>query len=221
MAFRIKICGITNVDDARAATEAGADALGFNFYDKSRRFVDVESARAIAREVPKGVNKVGVFVNTDLAGIERIVESVGLDTVQLHGDEPASLVAQLPKGVNIIRAYRSGPEGFEGLERYLRACIAQFRWPDAVLIDANAPTDFGGSGELADWQQIRRERTSLMDLPLILAGGLTPKNVATAIAAVEPHGVDVASGVESSPGKKDPLKVGDFVAAARSALGRV
>jgi phosphoribosylanthranilate isomerase len=218
--FRIKICGITNIDDARIAVDAGADAVGLNFFSKSRRFVDRESALQIAAAIPAGVTKVGVFVNHDPADIAAAVECIGLDAVQLHGDEPPSLMAKLPKDVQVIRAHRWGQAGLSPLGTYLQESRAGGRMPDAVLADAAAGADFGGSGELADWELIQRQRDMLSALPLILAGGLTPDNVAAAIAAVRPHGVDVASGVERQPGRKDRALVARFIAAACDAFAR-
>ena len=221
MVFRIKICGVTNVDDARAAVAAGADAVGLNFFSKSRRFVDSQTARRIADVIPDGVTKVGVFVNHDAAQIAEIVDRVGLDAVQLHGDEKPRLIAELPTHVQVIRAYRCGPEGLAPLSRYLDECRASGRLPDAILVDADAGTNFGGSGDLADWALVAQHREALAGLPLILAGGLTPDNVAAAIAAVAPHGVDVATGVEREPGSKDQELVTKFIAAARGALARI
>jgi phosphoribosylanthranilate isomerase len=218
--FRIKICGITNVADARAATDAGADAVGLNFFNKSRRFVDVELARQIASAIPGGVTKVGVFVNHQADDIAETVHRVGLDAVQLHGDEPATIITRLPVEVRIVRAYRCGSSGLSPLANYLEECSSVGRMPDAILVDADAGAIFGGSGEMADWALIDRERAMLGGLPLILAGGLTPDNVAAAIAAVRPHAVDVASGVECGPGRKDPALVVKFIVSARGALQR-
>lgn len=214
--FRIKICGITNVEDALAATHAGADAIGLNFYEKSRRFIDPRIAQQISAATPTDILKVGVFVNSSAREIESIVEQVNLDAIQLHGDEPSQLVGQLPKNKAVIRAHRCGADGLAPLTIYLTAARAAGRIPDAVLIDADAGTEFGGTGERADWHRVASERPMLENIPLILAGGLTPQNIAAAIATVQPTGVDVASGVESSPGKKDHSKLRDFIAAARS-----
>jgi phosphoribosylanthranilate isomerase len=218
--FRIKICGMTSVEDARAAAEAGADAIGLNFYPRSRRFVRPETAARIAAAVPRDVTKVGVFVNATAEEIRRIAELVGLDCVQLHGDEPPALVAQLPPQVAVVRAYRCTVDGLAPLAEYLAACPAHGRALDAVLVDADAGGDYGGTGQAADWSLVARERDALGGTPLVLAGGLTPENVSEAIAQVHPDGVDVASGVESRPGRKDAALVARFVAAAREALER-
>jgi phosphoribosylanthranilate isomerase len=216
--FRIKICGITNERDALAAAEAGADAIGLNFFQKSRRFIEPETARQITAAVPAGILKVGVFVNLTVAEISSIVSRVGLDAVQLHGDESPQIIAELLKDVRVLRAHRCGSDGLMSLSQFLAVSRAAGRMPDAVLIDADAGSDFGGTGQRADWDLIAREREALQKLPLILAGGLTLGNVAAAIAAVAPEGVDVASGVESAPGKKDQAKVRDFIVAAREAF---
>jgi phosphoribosylanthranilate isomerase len=212
--FRIKICGITNERDALAAAEAGADAIGLNFFPRSRRFIEPETARQISVAVPAGILKVGVFVNHAAAEISSIVARVGLDAVQLHGDEPPQIIAELPKNVRVLRAHRCGSDGLQSLAQFLIASRAAGRMPDAILVDADAGSDFGGTGQRADWDRVTREREALQKLPLLLAGGLTPENVAAAIAAVGPAGVDVASGVEREPGIKDPKRVAEFIAAA-------
>jgi phosphoribosylanthranilate isomerase len=219
--FRIKICGITNCDDALAAATAGADAIGLNFFNQSRRFVDATSARRIATALPADVMKVGVFVNATADEITHVVENVGLDAVQLHGNEPPRLVGQFPTSVGLLRAIRCGADGLAPLATFLTECRSRGRLPDAVLVDADAGGEFGGSGRLADWTVITEQRTVLAELPMILAGGLTPENVGQAIATVRPDGVDVASGVESSPGKKDAAMVRDFIAAAREEFSRL
>lgn len=220
MAFWIKICGITNANDGLAGCVAGANALGFNFFNKSKRFVEPRHARQIVKQLPADVLKVGVFVNEGAKQIAEIVEQVGLTAVQLHGDEPASLLPQLPIHVRIMRAYRCGAEGLAPLSLYLEECHALGRMPDALLMDADAGAEYGGSGRTADWSAIGSQREVLRGLPLILAGGLTPENVAAAIEAVKPDGVDVASGVEKAPGVKDADLVARFVAAARKASMR-
>jgi phosphoribosylanthranilate isomerase len=217
MAFWIKICGITNIEDARAAADAGADALGLNFFNGSRRFVDPPTARAIAEALSATLLKVGVFVNHTGDQITEIVQRVGLDAVQLHGNEPVSLISELPTNVRVIRAHRCGSDGLAPLARYLDECHALGRMPDALLIDSDAGDNFGGSGKSADWAVIRQQKALISGLPLILAGGLTPENVASAIEAVEPNGVDVASGVEREPGRKDADLIARFVTTARAA----
>jgi phosphoribosylanthranilate isomerase len=216
--FRIKICGITSVRDALVAASAGADAIGLNFWSQSRRYVRSEMAHEIAAAVPGHLMKVGVFVNAKAADIALTVDQVGLDWIQLHGDEPAELLAKLPSRLPILRAFRSGANGLAPLKQFLAEATGQGRGPDGVLVDADAADEFGGTGRRADWARIAGDRHLLSGLPLILAGGLTPLNVVAAIDAVRPHGVDVASGVESQPGVKDAALVEQFVAAARAAL---
>jgi phosphoribosylanthranilate isomerase len=216
--FQIKICGVTNADDARAAIDAGADALGINFYRSSKRFVDLDVARHIAEIVPADVAKVGVFVNHSVREIHDAVESLRPAYIQLHGDEPPELLADLPSAIKIIRAYRCGPNGLAPLASYLEACHSFGRMPDAVLLDSDAAGAFGGTGCAADWSLIADQRAVLGDAPLILAGGLTPANVRPAIAAVRPDAVDVAGGVERKPGLKDRDLINKFVASARDAF---
>lgn len=217
--FRIKICGITNEADARLAAAAGADALGFNFYAKSKRFVEPAAAREFVAALPSTVQKIGVFVNHSAAEICSIVTAVGLKGIQLHGDESPEIVKQLPAGLVLIRAFRCGAAGLTPLRAYLDECRAAGRVPDAVLIDADAGAQFGGTGQRADWGRVADERGLLEGVPLILAGGLTPGNVRAAIAAVRPDGVDVASGVERGPGSKNNRLVEEFIAAAKLAFG--
>jgi phosphoribosylanthranilate isomerase len=216
--FRVKICGVSTVADALAASAAGADAIGLNFYRGSKRCTDVATARAISDVLPEVTKRVGVFVNANVAEIDLIAEQVGLDAVQLHGDEPPGFVTQLPRGVGVVRAFRCGEQGLAPLRSYLTDCRSLGRLPDAVLIDSAASTDFGGTGYLADWALLAQEREMLDDVPFILAGGLTPDNVAEAIAVVRPDGVDVASGVEREPASKDAALVRRFVEAAREAF---
>jgi phosphoribosylanthranilate isomerase len=216
--FRIKICGITNVNDALSAARSGADAIGLNFFRKSRRFVEPHVAHEIAAALPTDVLKVGVFVNRDADEIAAIVERVRLDCVQLHGDEPPETLVALPTRVRIIRAYRCGADGLTQLARYLNECESLGRAPNAVLIDADAGADFGGTGRVAEWSRIVEERYLLGRIPLILAGGLNADNVASAIAAVRPDGVDAASGVEKDAAVKDAALVARFIASAKQAF---
>jgi len=220
MAFWIKICGITNPNDAHAAAEAGADAIGLNFFNKSRRFIEPHAAKLVVAQLPSHILKVGVFVNYSANQIAEITQQVGLDAVQLHGDERPSLFLQLPTHLRIIRAHRCSASGMAPLALYLDECHALGRMPDMLLIDADAGAAFGGSGRLADWALIRNQKKMLGGLPFLLAGGLTPENIAAAIDAVEPNGVDVASGVESKPGIKDTQLIAQFVTTARNMCAR-
>jgi phosphoribosylanthranilate isomerase len=216
--FRIKICGITRVEDALASVAGGADAVGLNFYPRSSRCVSREAARAIALEVGTKSLKVGVFVNVPYEEIAAVFDEVGLDAVQLHGEERPSLVRQLgPRPV--IKAFRLGPEGLAPIGRWFDECLHLGAAPQMVLLDAFQPGEFGGTGRAADRTLAAAfGRTQGMP-PWALAGGLTPENVAQAIADTSPHAVDTAGGVESSPGIKDHLRIARFAAAARAAFG--
>ena len=215
--FRIKICGITSLTDARKAVAAGADAIGLNFYEKSPRCVAQAEASKIAIDLGGSVRRIGVFVNTELDSIRHTVDETSLDAVQLHGDEAPEHVAH-QFGRPIIRARRLDHRGVAAIAEDLAACKAAGRIPDAVLVDAFTPGRYGGTGETVSWAGLADYRKWLGDIPLILAGGLTPENVAEAIRTVRPHGVDVASGVESAPGVKSPEKMRLFVQAAREAF---
>jgi phosphoribosylanthranilate isomerase len=218
--FRIKICGITSEKDALAAADAGADAIGLNFYERSPRYVEPDVARQITNAAGPGLMKVGLFVNAELARIQQAVDRLQLDAVQLHGDESPEFVASVPHP-NILRARRLDELGISALATDLTNCQSAGRLPTAVLADAAAPGQFGGTGQTLDWRELVDWQTHLLSTPLILAGGLTPENVAEAIRTVRPYGVDVASGVESSPGVKDPEKIQRFVAAAKTAFAAI
>jgi phosphoribosylanthranilate isomerase len=212
--FRIKICGITNPSDARLAEEAGADAIGLNFYQRSPRFITRDQAPTVAAATGTAVLKVGVFVNASAEEIAQHCTQVPLDVIQLHGDEPPEFLKQLPD-LPVIRAFRCGSKGLSPLIAYLDLCAAVGRLPTALLIDAQAPGQYGGSGQTVDWTALPSARAWLHGLPVILAGGLTPANVAQALEISGADGADVASGVEISPGMKDGELVRSFVTAAR------
>jgi phosphoribosylanthranilate isomerase len=217
LVFRIKICGITTVSDARSAVEAGADAIGLNFFRGSPRFVTLDVAREIAAALPPGVAKVGLFVNASPAEIRSVAEALELDCVQLHGDEPPEHLAKL-MGLAVMRAFRLGPDGLTSVSLYLRACGELGASPQYVLLDAMKSGQYGGTGATFDWQRAI-DYLGLPNVPpLVLAGGLTDENVAEAIALVQPTAVDTASGVELAPGRKDIARMMRFVAMARSAF---
>lgn len=216
--FRIKICGITSGEDAIAARDFGADALGLNFYEPSPRSVLPD--KLDIRPFPIGVVRVGVFVNADVDVIEDFVGTFDLMAIQLHGDEPPVVLKELPDCF-VIRARRMDERGVAPIAEDLEACQAAGRMPDAVLVDALTPGRYGGTGETVSWAGLADYRKWLGDVPLILAGGLTPENVAEAIRTVRPYGVDVASGVESSPGVKDHKKMLRFIEAAREAFAAI
>ncbi len=215
--FRIKICGITRPEDALVAVTAGADAIGLNFYPQSARFVGQDQARRIAAAVPAGVARVGVFVNASADEIKRTFDQTPLDFVQLHGDEPPEFLCQLGDRP-MVRVFRVGSGGLAAALEYLDRCRELGAVPRLVLADAAAGRAYGGTGELANWSTLSGYPAADWLPPLILAGGLTPDNVADAIRVVRPAGVDTASGVESSPGVKDPELMKRFVEAASDAL---
>ncbi|MCS6849024.1 MAG: phosphoribosylanthranilate isomerase [Anaerolineae bacterium] len=220
----VKICGITNLDDALCAIDAGADLLGFIFYAKSPRAVTPDAAREIVAGIrgwhakverlglgsgELGVKCVGVFVNESPAHMLRVLDDVGLDYAQLSGDEsPDDLAAMGGRAYKAIRAWSDACAAFAQVPLTTR------HLPD-LLLDANHATLYGGSGQRADESLATRLARRYR---LLLAGGLTPDNVADAIRTIRPWGVDVASGVEASPGKKDHAKVRAFIAAAKAAL---
>jgi phosphoribosylanthranilate isomerase len=206
----VKICGITSVADAECAIDAGADALGFVFFSMSPRRTTVDKAAEISRALPTTVRRVGVFVNEARDEMARAADAVGLDLLQLHGDEPVDAIAGLPRPA--LKAVRVG-KGFAQDEALRYAAVAA-----GILVDTRLPGEThlpGGTGVPFDWTLVKglARRVSF----LMLAGGLGPANVGEAVRAVRPHAVDVSSGVESLPGRKDPEKVRAFVRAVREA----
>lgn len=218
--FTIKICGVTTVEDALAVAAAGADAIGINFYAHSPRFVPLERAQHVAAVIPRGVVRVGLFVNAPAEAICGAFDALGLDLIQLHGDEPPEFLAELGARP-VMRAFRVGGEGLKPVAAYLDRCRALGTPPAMALVDAHRAGQYGGTGQIADWDALANERAMLGDVPLVLAGGLTPENVATAIYRVRPAAVDTATGVETEPGRKNPEAVGRFIAAARAAFAKV
>lgn len=204
--MRVKICGITNVEDADVAVKAGADALGFVMYRKSPRFVEAAVVKRIVAGLPPFVLPVGVFVNEESERVRTLMDDCGLALAQLHGDESALYCQQL--GRPILKALRLKDRGtFLALAEFQgRANVRGF------LIDTFSDQAYGGTGRTVDWTMAQEAARAT---PIILAGGLTPTNVAEAIAQVRPYGVDVSSGVEQSPGKKDHDKVKTFIHAVR------
>lgn len=199
---KVKICGMTSVRDALYAVECGADAVGFVFYKKSPRAVTAKQVRAITAELPPFVQRVGVFVNESAEKIERTAASCGLDVVQLHGDESPAFCRGIAG--RVVKAFRvRDADSLEILSRYQVS---------AFLLDAYKEGEWGGTGERFNWNLVRRARKYG---PVILAGGLNPGNVADAIRQCRPYGVDVCSGVESRPGKKNLKKVREFIEAVR------
>jgi phosphoribosylanthranilate isomerase len=201
MAILVKICGITNWPDAKAAHEAGANMLGLNFYDRSLRRVSTAEAAQIRRNLAPSVETVGVFVNSRPAEIISLHGLLRFNAVQLHGDETPAIVSEIARSVPVIKAFRVAADfPVPTLDRYHDAF--------AFLLDGSRAGQFGGTGAGADWNVARR---AVATHRIILAGGLTAENVGAAIRAVRPYAVDVASGVESKPGKKDHDKLKDFI----------
>ena len=205
MAVRVKICGITRQQDLHAACQAGADALGFVFYEKSPRHVTIAAAAALVRELPPFVQSVGLFVNADPAFIEAVLRDVPLDLLQFHGDEaPPDCLRFGRPYIKAVRVNR---------DTDLLKCAADFDTARGLLLDAWVPGVPGGTGERFDWSLIPAD----LPRPVILSGGLTPDNVAEAIQRVRPWAVDVSSGVEAEKGIKDAHKIAQFIAKAKEA----
>jgi phosphoribosylanthranilate isomerase len=204
---KVKICGITNWTDARRAVEAGAQFLGFNFYRPSPRYIRPAAARRIIRRLPDGITAVGVFVNESEANMLAIARRVGLDYLQLHGDEPPEQVARLKREIPVIKAVRVRdsfrPKQLDSLGR-----------ASAILLDGFDARRHGGTGKTFNWNLARGSNGSRR---IFLAGGLTPENVAEAIRVARPYAVDVCSGVEARPGRKDPARIVALMWAVKAA----
>jgi phosphoribosylanthranilate isomerase len=204
---RIKFCGMTRAEDAELAVALDAWAIGLILWPQSKRFVPAEVATAIAKPLRRKVEIAGVFVNQPLDEVERLADVIGLSIVQLHGDEGPSYAKEVARrtGAKVIKA--------QSVRLASDVVAIQAFRTDFHLLDTHREGLRGGTGETFDWRMLARRRS---EVPLLLSGGLTPENVAEAIAAVDPWGVDVASGVESAPGVKDPEKMKAFAAAVRS-----
>jgi phosphoribosylanthranilate isomerase len=203
---KVKICGITNLKDARQVIKEGADFLGFNFYEGSSRYISPAKARKIAEALRERVTVVGVFVNEDERKMLEIAHSVGLDYLQLHGDETHAMVARLKRSqpaLKIIKAIR--------VQKSFRAGqLAGYKRADALLLDGFDSRLRGGTGKTFDWSVAERAKRYGR---IFLAGGIRPENAAVAIRAAQPYAIDVCSGVESAPGKKDHAKVRELMRA--------
>ncbi|MGA8037920.1 MAG: phosphoribosylanthranilate isomerase [Candidatus Acidiferrales bacterium] len=203
---KVKICGITNVRDARAAIEAGASFLGLNFYPGSARYITPEAAKRIVKRLPKGVDIVGVFVNEQPANVLKVAREVGLSRVQLHGEESPEDVAALRRKLPVIKAVRVQP-------KFSSAQLGRFDRANAFLLDGFDKRARGGTGKTFDWKLAQRAGKNHR---MFLAGGLNSGNVAEAIRVARPYAVDICSGVESSsPRKKDAAKIAALMAAVR------
>jgi phosphoribosylanthranilate isomerase len=204
MSTIVKICGLTNLADALAAVEAGADVLGFVFYEPSPRSISIQAASDICRQLPPNIVKVGVFVDAPEELVVRAARSCALNLLQFHGQEPPAYCMQF--GLMSMKAFRIRDEAsLRDLALYPT---------EAWLLDAFAPGMPGGTGEKFNWDLAVQARA--LGRPIFLAGGLTPENVVEAVDWVKPYGVDVSSGVEAGPGKKDLAKVRDFIRAAKA-----
>ena len=206
MSVKVKICGITNVADALATAEAGADMVGLMFYENSPRHVTVQKAKEIAQQLNPFVVKVGVFVNPPEDLVLRAIGECGVTLLQFHGDEPPEFCTQF--GVMSMKAFRvRNAASLQALAAYNT---------DAWLLDAYSADKLGGTGATFNWDLAVEAQK--LGKPIFLAGGLAPENVAEAVRHVQPFGVDVSSGVESEPGRKDPSRVKAFIAAAKAAV---
>jgi phosphoribosylanthranilate isomerase len=214
--LRIKICGITNEPDAQAVAALGGDAIGLNFYPQSPRFVDVPTARSIVRSLPPFVEPVGLFVHETSEKVLQTLEPLKeVRTIQWHGQKPNP--SDFP-GYRLIVAFPAGDASqLSEVAKFLDSCRAAGNLPSALLVDAHVPGQYGGTGKLAPWPLLADFRPGV---PLILAGGLTAENVGEAIRVVRPYAVDVASGVEKSPGVKDASKLVRFIDKAREAAAK-
>ncbi len=203
--IRVKICGITNAADALAAIDAGANLLGFNFYEKSPRHINETEAAKIRPQLPKKIEAVGIFVNAPAAEVAALCKLLKLDAAQLHGDELPETVAEVSRSVPVWKAFRVEPD-------FPLKTLDEFPEAFAFLFDAAHTGQYGGTGRTTDWDVARRAAVSRR---IILAGGLTVENVAAAVRIVRPYAVDVASGVESKPGKKDHGRLREFIQEVR------
>ena len=214
--LRVKICGVTTPDDVAACADAGADAVGINFHPGSPRHVDPRRALPIVKSIPPLMSAIGVFVNQPMRQVAALAYQLGLRGVQVHGDERE--IAD-PSPFRLIAPFRVRDRNdLAEIETYLKRCADAGFQPGAILVDAFVEGQHGGTGQTAPWELLAEFRPSV---PLILAGGLTPENVAEAIRRVRPAGVDVASGVEISPGRKDPTRVRVFVERVREASAQL
>ena len=203
--IRVKICGITNAADALAAIDAGANLLGFNFYEKSPRHINETEAAKIRPQLPKKIEAVGIFVNAPAAEVAALCKLLKLDAAQLHGDELPETVAEVSRSVPVWKAFRVEPDfHLKTLDEYPEA--------SAFLFDAAHTCQYGGTGRTTDWDVARR---AAVGHRIILAGGLNVENVAAAVRIVRPYAVDVASSVESKPGKKDHGRMREFIQEVR------
>ncbi len=202
MRTRVKICGITQKEDAQMAVDAGVDAIGLVFYEKSPRFVTNSQATEISQLIPAFVSRVALFKDADVQFVQSVLQQVEIDLIQFHGSETADFCEQFDRPY--IKAL--GMKALESDMNYLIASAKEYQSAKALLLDGHAPGQAGGTGETFDWSSI-----GTVEKPVVLAGGLSSDNVKQAIETVHPFAVDVSSGVESSPGIKDKEKVAAFM----------
>ncbi len=214
----IKICGITSVADATMVAQAGANAIGLNFYMPSPRSVTPAAALEIVQCLPPYVTPVGLFVNATTAEIRQIAEAVGMRTLQLHGEITPEHIRELREFSVIPSFALVDASSVQTALDFVAGCKQNDRLPSAILVDAYSPEKFGGTGQPAPLP-LARSIVEQISVPVILAGGLTPKNVGEALRTVRPWGVDVASGVEVAPGRKESFKVRKFIEEVRKAVG--
>ncbi len=207
MRTRVKICGITRCEDAQLAVDAGVDAIGLVFYEKSPRFVTNKRAAEISRLVPAFVSRVALFKDADKYMIRSVLEDVEIDLIQFHGSETANFCEQFNRPY--IKAL--GMKGADHDVNFLLANVKKYQSAKALLLDGHAPGEAGGTGNSFDWASIAAESNTTAAKPVVLAGGLTSENVKQAIDRVHPYAVDVSSGVESSPGIKDKDRIAAFM----------
>ena len=204
---QIKICGVTNLADARACVDLGADMIGLNFYPRSPRYIEPHRVREIVEAIPRSIPAVGVFVDTTADEVRTLAKTAGIECVQLHGDLPSEMCRDLAREFRVIRAFSTGP-------KFHAEDVGAFSDCD-VLLDAPHPELRGGTGLTCDWQAARA--TLPFARFLVLSGGLNAQNIGDAIATVSPHAVDVCSGVEKAPGAKDHRAIEEFITTARRA----
>lgn len=207
----IKICGFIDVENALEIASLGIDAIGLNFYVRSPRSTNIETAKTIVERLPGNVEPVGLFVNESVKAVQEICSQTGLRTIQLHGDESVDVVHELSREYEIIRAFRVDETGLGEVSATLDSLVERGVKLKGCLIDARVAGHYGGSGHTAPWELLRRDYQFEQWPPLILAGGITPQNAAEAVHAVGPFGIDTASGVECEPGIKDPEQVHQLV----------
>lgn len=200
---RVKICGITSVEDGLSAAQLGADALGFVFYDKSPRVVEINQAWAIFNALPPFITRTGLFVNPSADAVQQAIDTLGIDLLQFHGQESAAFCEQFDRPY--IKAVPMQPE------TDLVRLASDFATSQGLLLDTYKKGVAGGTGEVFNWDWVTPEKRAEIDLPIILAGGLTAENVAQAIQQVQPWAVDVSGGVEQHPGKKSAAKIAAFI----------